>query len=712
LSLTDAPSSRSSAEEPVVQQANLLVPSNFATRFARGDLRHREVMRLHALLVRLSAQLQPPEFAEWLDDLAHWLRSRRALPEQRSTESPASAHLRTLFEALEHLPGPLEHLRAAMTALFSRARAVTLLTDVGLPSRQGFVPELVERLSRSVLPDPPLEDDLGELLTRLFGAPGAVEWFEALSAEESGQLFTLLSLPEWKELAPLQRDMSEAASLLSLRVSHQGLANDVRLRSPHQPLAASPFFKLPGAVRAAVEQLGQPDASAAGDACREVMAHCRKLTKEVEASLEHTGVSVDLVYRLDLIRRQLDRLYALLGLLVPQGGAPPAGAGFLLLLVLIRGARRDRSVTDLLRVSTRLLARRVVDAAAHSGEHYATRSAKELHDLYSKAAGGGAVTAFTAMLKFILGWAGLAPFWAGFSFSLNYIACFVTMQMAGFTLASKQPSMTAAHLARAIDQQKTGELDQLAHEVARVVRSQLAATLGNLGAIVPVVLLLDLGLRAAFGRGLLAPEYADQVIAAHDPLSTALVPGAFCTGVALWVSSIAAGTVENWAVYRHLPEALASHRLVRALLGAERAKRLPRGLPPTLAALGGNVALGLQMGLVPTFLEFFGVSLQLPHVTIATGSVVFAGATRGAEGVLHADFGRALAGIAVVGLLNFGVSFALALFVALRARELGAVAVFQVARGVVRLMVQRPADFFRAPPDEPQPPAVTPTAGP
>lgn len=686
----------------LAEAASLLSRGNFATRFARGDLRDRRVMALRDLLERLTPDLPPPAFAEWLDDLFHWLRSRRSVPERRPGEPVADARLRMLFEAMEHLPEQVQHLRAAVARLFASSRGVTLFTDVGVPSRQGFFSETIDRLSRSLLPDPPADGDLAEVVTRLFETQGAVKWFESLGPDQSSRLFGLLALPEGKDIEPLMADMVEAAIVLAVRVGNHGLANDVRARSPACRLDDSPFFKLREVVRAAVRGEKGPGGASPAAACRETIAACRKVAKQAEAALERTGVSVDLVYRLDLMRRQLDRLYALLGLVAPAEGAPAQGAAIRLMLTLIRGAFRDRSVVELFRSSTRLLARRVVDAAAHSGEKYVTKSPAEYHALLDSAAGGGAVTAFTALLKFLTTWAGMAPFWEGFFYSLNYVGSFITMQLMGFTLASKQPSMTAAHLARALGENagEAQQLDALAHEVARVVRSQLAATIGNLAVVVPMAVLIDLGLRLGFGRGLLDGEYADGVIAAHHPLQTLVVPGAVFTGVALWVSSVAAGTLENWAVYRRLPAALASHRGVRALVGDERARRLSSWLMKHIAGFGGNVALGLQMGLLPAFAGFFGLPLILPHVSIATGQLAYAGAARGAEGVLQADFAWALAGVALIGLMNFGVSFALALWVALRAREAGTLATVRLVRAVGGLFLRRPADFFR-PPAEP-----------
>ena len=698
---------------PAVDPTSLLARENFATRFARGELRNRRVMRLHALLERLGPELPNAAFAEWLEDLFHWLRERSPLPEQRPGEPTREARLRTLLEALDFLPAQRDRLRAGVARLFASTSAVTLFTDVGLPSRHQFVSEFVDRLARATLPEPRLEDDLAQLMPRLFPNRRAVSWFEGLPPELGAKLFDVLARPEGAELEPLLRDMRDAALLLATRIGHHGLAHDVRSRSPKTALQQSPFFVLPRVVEELVfEQrpAAPPPAAPAArgfeseerkersDACRDAMVGCRRVIKDVRDSLEHTGVSVDLVYRLDLMRQQLDRLHALLAVLAPLPNAA-MGAGMRLVRALVYGGLRDRSVVELFRSSTRLLSRRLVDSAAHSGGNYITRTRAEWHALLESASGGGVVTAFAALFKFFLAWAGMAPFWEGFFFSLNYAGAFVSMQLLGFTLASRQPAMTAAHLARALGESKTDEapLEPLAAEVARTVRSQLAATIGNLAVIVPMAAVMDLLFQLTLGHGLLDAPMADAIIASDHPLLSGIVPGSMLTGVALWISSVAGGAVENWAVYQRIPQALASSRLMRAFAGPARAERIAQWVRRHAAGIGSSIALGLQMGMVPAIAGFFGLPLTLPHVSIATGQLAFAGMARGAEGVLHADFLWAVVGVGVTGLMNFGVSFALALWVALRARDVGVSGALQLLRAVGRLFRARPLKFVLPP---------------
>jgi site-specific recombinase len=161
------------------------------------------------------------------------------------------------------------------------------------------------------------------------------------------------------------------------------------------------------------------------------------------------------------------------------------------------------------------------------------------------------------------------------------------------------------------------------------------------------------------------------------------------TGVLLWSSSIVAGWIENWAVYRRLPEAIADHRLGR-IVGRRAMASCSRFFLRNVSGFGGNVALGLLLGMTPVMGKFFGLPLDVRHVTLSTGALTLAVCALGPESVSHGSSWAAALGIVVVGILNFGVSFALALAVALRAR--------QVERSDrVRLLLSVVATFARSP---------------
>jgi site-specific recombinase len=514
------------------------------------------------------------------------------------------------------------------------------------------------------------------------------------------RLFATLAVPQAGALAPAMQAMRDAAVLLSVRIAATGTVDELRERTQSPKLHDSPFLKLPPAVRRLMEDSAlDPKANVA---CREAVAACRKELARIGSTLDSTGISLTLVYRLDYIRHLLDRLYALLGLLAPAGGQVAEGTGLRFLQSLIRGGVRDRSLYELFRSNSRLLARRIIERAGRTGEHYITRTRAEQHRMVSSAAGGGAVTAFSVAAKFLLAWAKLPVLIEGLSIGLNYAGAFVVMHLAGFTLATKQPSMTAAALAHSIkeiENEAAPDLTALVDQVERTVRSQLAAAVGNVGMVIPFAVGIDLVAVALTGRHFVDAHSADKIILAHNPVSSLTWLFACMTGGYLWLASVAGGAVENWFVVRKLPDSVASNRVLRALIGPHRAQGWARALSQQTAGLSVAVALGLQLGLVPMAAGLVGITLEVRHVTFVTGQLVYAGMQRGPFGVLEPDYLMALLSIGMVGALNFSISFALALWVAFRARDVRPGQQVALVLAVLTRFKERPLDFVRAPKD-------------
>jgi site-specific recombinase len=207
------------------------------------------------------------------------------------------------------------------------------------------------------------------------------------------------------------------------------------------------------------------------------------------------------------------------------------------------------------------------------------------------------------------------------------------------------------------------------------------------------------------GAAFLDAATSSTVVASFDPLGSGTIFFAALTGVLLWISSLCAGWFENWVVYRRLPEAIEHHRYGKRF-GPKRLARLARFLEREAAGFGGSIALGFLLGMVPVFAKFFGLPLDVRHITLSTGSLTLAISSIGIHSVGSGAFISAVVGIAIIGLLNFGVSFALALVVALRARDVARGERRTLPGAVLRRFVRRPFEFFY-PPRDAGPPAAT-----
>jgi site-specific recombinase len=614
---------------------------------------------------------------ERLDALENLARMHFDIPRLRRPAPLQEARLRALLGALKASPQYRERLQATVASILRETTAVALFSEAGIPNDRGLGSETVDRISRRVLPRPPDDENLERFVSRVFRTSRDCAWIEAAPVDLFVELGEVLG-DVWK---PIREAMSDAIALLTTRISALGLSVDLRERSDPMHVRDSPFFRMP---HVPLEEMPM------------LILECRTQLARIHERLETTGVSVDVVYCIDTIRRMLLRIERMLPFLTQgSGGATDrAATARTLLAALTAGRINDESIRQLGRQNLGLLAKKIIERVGHTGEHYVTSSRREYWKMLGSAAGGGALTAFTVIGKFWAKWAHFAPFIDGLFAAGDYAGSFLLMQFLGFTLATKQPSMTAAALAATIKEAGKGkhQMDELVTLIQRIARSQFAAACGNVLAVIPVVILLDFLWVNAAGHHFLDEKSSQAAIDSFHPLHSGTIIFAAITGVLLWTSSLGAGWLENWVTYRRLPEAIRHHRLGK-VLGRDRMNKIADFVTNHSAGIGGNVTLGFLLAMVPIFATFVGLPIEVRHITLSTGTLTFAGCTLGAGHVTIA----ACIGIAIIGIMNFGVSFALALAVAFRAKEVTQRERVGLALSVLRAFMRRPLRFFFPP---------------
>jgi site-specific recombinase len=341
-----------------------------------------------------------------------------------------------------------------------------------------------------------------------------------------------------------------------------------------------------------------------------------------------------------------------------------------------------------------MLAAKVAERSSETGEHYITRTHAEYRTMLRQAAGGGAVMSITTLMKFGVLSLGLSAFWGGFYAGMNYALSFVLVQLLHWTVATKQPAMTAPAMAAKLkDLDSHGAIEGFVDEVAHLVRSQVAAIVGNLALVVPGVLLISTVLWFTVGKPMIDAKVAEHVL--HD--LTLLGPTtlfAAGTGVLLFASSIIAGWTENWFVLHRLDSALRYNPKITGFLGSARADRWASFMRNNISGLAANVSLGLMLGLVPAFAAFFGLGLEVRHVTLSTGQLAAAAASLGLEIFHLSAFWWCVAGLAFTGLLNVGVSFYFAFRLALRAHNVSGLDRGRIGQAVRTRLRTRLRSFF------------------
>jgi site-specific recombinase len=599
-----------------------------------------------------------------------------------------------ILQVMEGVPEVRARVQDTFAEILTETEGVNLFGETGIPSDRGFVAELSDRLIVRLLPQPTDEHDLARLVTRLYATADSVERMSSLPAEIFHRLAAFLAPPERPETwAPLQAAFADGFRLLAVRIEAEGLSGKLRARSHRTSVTASPFHRLARASQVLMDAWRDGAVLAETVAAwRASAADARDEMAEITRRLDSEGVSVDIVYGLEVLDRCLTRMEHMVEVVLAPAGLERGEAVHRLMVELIQAAHKDRSIRHLLRTNMKLLQRKIVDRSGKTGEHYVARSRNEYRAIWLAAAGGGLLTVLTAAVKLKVAHAGLPLFLEGLLAGLNYAVSFMLLHHFHLVLATKQPAMTAAALAALLrNRDRTARLDSVVEFTVQIVRSQVAAATAN-------VIFVFLGAFAfsylwglMLGHSYLGTEEAQDVFETLSPVNSGTVFYAALTGVLLWMGAMIGGWLDNWAVYHRLPQAIADHKL-GSRIGRRHLARAAGVVSRNMAGWGTNISLGFLLGLAPVFGEFLGLPIDVRHVTLSSGMLAF-GASGLDDWFTRGWFFWALAGVATMFVLNLSVSFLLSLYTASRAYDLGARELGVLGARLLRRFVQRPLDF-------------------
>ena len=644
---------------------------------------------LPELLTSLDPDAQAVQRHLWLVALFEWIRGD-------CTSVPASlARVQLLMDALQIRQEARERLQAWWQKLIASLDGTTLLADYGFSSNSAFVSELVNRVLQKTLPGTPETADASALFSLVLCHRFDAQWLSALDEPLLARIADVLQPAQAPH--PWQATLLEAITFCTSQVRATGFSPELRLRMSAPARDASPFHALAHDFELLREAyLASPEhddlpRQAALHQFRERLDACRQAAATVYTHLDAHGISVNLVFQLRQLRERVLRIRALLDCLLSV--QPAANTARLLAHLVVVGQER-RSVRALIASNTSLLAAKVAERSSETGEHYITRNMGEYRSMVRQAAGGGALTALTTWMKFGVMALGFSVFWTGFWSGAAYAASFILIQLLHFTLATKQPAMTAPAMAAKLkDLSAPKALDDFADEVTHLVRSQVAAVLGNVLLVFPVVVVISVLLQWFTGHAMIDAAQAGYVLKSLTLWGPTALFAAF-TGVLLFASSIMAGWTENWFVLHRLDSALRYNPKITASLGVARADRWAIFLRANLSGFAANLSLGFMLGLIPAFADFFGLGLEVRHVTLSAGQLGAASASLGWDVWRESAFWWCLLALPVMGALNLGVSFYLAFRLALRAHNVTGFGRARISEVIARRWVQAPLSFF------------------
>jgi site-specific recombinase len=347
---------------------------------------------------------------------------------------------------------------------------------------------------------------------------------------------------------------------------------------------------------------------------------------------------------------------------------------------------------------SRLMAVRVTENAARSGEHYICETKCEYQHMWRSAAGAGVLIGGMALLKIYAAALHAPLFVEAFLFSMIYGLGFVLIYLLGMTVATKQPAMTAQTLAShlsGIKPNRAADLERVVDVVAAVCRSQLAAIGGNVMLALPIAIGLGWGLSELLGAPVISMEKGAHLLEDLDPLGWA-IPHAAVAGCYLFLSGLITGYFDNQAAYSDFGARIARLHWLRKLLGRERALRFGNYLQERMGGIMGNFLFGCMLGSTGVIGIILGLPLDIRHIAFSSANIGYAVLGFDFELPLKAVLWGAL-GVALIGMTNLAVSFALALRTALRARRVEFEHWMPLLGAIWRRFRQHPRSFLLPP---------------
>ncbi len=631
-------------------------------------------------------------------------------PENPDQLEDAERRLRALCHLLETRSDLRRAVREAILGLSTETRHADLYASTGILPNTGFFTELFRRIGHKLLPEALDDERLRTRLRRIFPHASDARWVTGLGETAWLELIAAIHFEETPANAALPHAAAEvlrALRIISFWIAAGGMDPELLRLDPALEQYESPFATQNAELIAYIDTYPlawrQPAALISDDKhLRVLLDQCRQSSERIRKRAARDGTSIRLTFHLQRLQQLIDRCEALLDVLDallhhPDGeqARPPIVRLFTHLVAA--ECRRD-DLRAHWRQNTELIALRVTENAGQHGEHYISETRAEYFAIARSAAVGGFIVAFMACLKLLLAKTEMAPLTGALAFCLNYGLGFCLIHFLHGTIATKQPAMTANAIAATICQSggKLCDAETLAALVARTVRTQIVAILGNVGVAVPVAALIAFAVYFFSGTHFVPPAKAEHLLTEQSLIHSGVVVYAAIAGICLFVAGLISGYFDNYAAYNRIPQRIRQLAWARRLLGEYRLQRVANYVGDNLGALAGNFLFGFMLGGTTLLGFLFGLPLDIRHVAFSSAFVGLGFV--GLDGHPNAWLLLwSVLGVAAIGTINLVVSFSLALNVALRSRQVSGTPWKTIIGAVWRHLRQRPRDFFMPP---------------
>jgi len=581
----------------------------------------------------------------------------------------------------------------------------TSFSDANIITGLDFFSELKKRIVHKFLPNQPVSNTVEHILVNVFYHPSDGDWIKIVSLEKAAELLDLLEIEGLFERNTQDQFFKEllfAIRVLTHRITGNAFDADVLRMTPEYHGKENPFAILQDEIDAFIKSYSKnlllpEQKEQALKKIDQLIANCHAFIKSAYQNKSNFGISFRVHQHLMVMETLLQRLQLILGYIVQQGAENSKHEFVKLIknLIIINAGKSE--IRSYINRSTQLMAHEITQNTGKAGEHYITNSKEEYKQMLNSALGGGAIVAFACVAKMELASVHTSLFGHGFLYALNYAIAFTTIYLLHYTLATKQPAMTAATLAQAIEQDIKGNTDfsSLAQLFGRLFRSQFIAFVGNVFMAFPVALAL-VSLWGFLFQVNLAAHKAPVFIRDLDFTQSSLIFHSAIAGVFLFVSGLISGIVHNRTKYLRIPDRIIQHPILKKVLSPQKLQYIANFYENNMGGITSNIWFGFFLGFTGTIGIILGLNLDIRHITFAAGNFAL-GLYGHSFNLSWQTILMSIFGIGLIGFVNFIVSFSLSISLALRSRGIKFKALWQILLAIKKQFLLEPKSFFLPP---------------
>ena len=593
------------------------------------------------------------------------------------------------------------NFRDYLFILFSNKSFTKALTDANILSENAFFPELKKRISYKFLPPVEDENTVSYIISKvLFNPKSDSNYIKNINPEDGSEFFKLMEIEKISTLPKVKKELLISANILALRSVGNALEAGITKMVPEYKNFDNPFVALQSELDSLIGRFKEDEnlqINSKDVDYKQIKIYLQQCLDFVDKAFKNAskfGISSKINQSLLKIRQQLRRIQDIIPILVVDNEEDILTNSKNLVSNTLKYNSHRNNVRELIDDSTRLISHLITSHTAETGTHYIATSSKEYLKMFWKASGGGIIVGFLCIFKMMMSYSHGSEFSHAVLYSLNYAFGFIIIYLLGFTLATKQPAMTAATMAKVLSDESSSDKNykEFANLVAKLSRTQFIAFVGNVLWSFPVALAIIYGMDWFRDENFAAAK-ADKLLKDLNPIESKAILHACIAGFFLFISGIISGNISNSSIFNQVPERISQSPFLNQVIGAKNSKKLSDFYTKHWAGIISNFWFGIFLGVIAPLGVFLGLDLDIRHITFSAGNFALALYGKGFD-IDTYTFVISLVTIFLIGAFNFIVSFGLSMLLAFRSRKGKFGELTIIYKTILKYFIKNPLRFF------------------